>query len=456
MDMGREKKMRVLCKFCECSGSRFVEPRPNGQDQEASSSMEREISRLRLLTRRMTGKDLDGLSYAELRLLESQLRDALLIVKNQKEKVKLLEDERLCKQEKKGAKVKDGFGRELSVPYTSSGSSSEDRPQKPDDVIPEMRTQKAFERRMFESPQMEFERLWIFKERMNGRNLDGMTLHEVVLLEIQIYDGLKRVRFQSMRPRMEELARQLKEETMSLLAKQETCLLANGSGKDDRHRDISLRLFSVSRKLRRFQNRCHRKDMPEKKMSVLRIDMGREKKMSVLCNFCECSGSRFVELRPRGQDQEASSSMGRELSRLRFLTRRMTGKDLDGLNYAELSLLQSQLTDALLIVKNHKEKVKLLQEKKSAEFKDGFGRSSGSRKQEAFERRMCESPQMEFERLWILNERMNGRNLDGMTLEELFILELQIYDGIEIVLDQKMRPRMEELARQLKEEKCLR
>ncbi|EOA35911.1 hypothetical protein CARUB_v10021169mg [Capsella rubella] len=81
--MGREKKMRVLCNFCECSGSRF-ELRPHGQYEGALSSVERELSRLRLLTRKMTGKDLDGLNFAELLLLESQLKDALLIVQNQK------------------------------------------------------------------------------------------------------------------------------------------------------------------------------------------------------------------------------------------------------------------------------------------------------------------------------------------------------------------------------------
>lgn len=49
-----------------------------------SKLIESELKRLRLLTRRMTGKDLDGLTFAELLLLESLLKQVLLIVKKLK------------------------------------------------------------------------------------------------------------------------------------------------------------------------------------------------------------------------------------------------------------------------------------------------------------------------------------------------------------------------------------
>lgn len=128
--------------------------------------------------------------------------------------------------------------------------------------------------------------------RLNGRELDGMTFYQLLLLEVQILVAISRVMDQMFAPRKEEYALQRKEvkhlsifgisskskpfllsllflfvrhnkALISLLAKQETCSLENG------HRDIPLRfgsqltLLSVSRKFRRFQNRYHRKNMPQ-------------------------------------------------------------------------------------------------------------------------------------------------------------------------------------------------
>ncbi|CAL9236507.1 unnamed protein product [Arabidopsis halleri] len=215
------KKVRVTCNFCNSSGSSF-ELRPHGQDQDAlSPSMESELKRLRLLNRRLTGKDLDGLSFAELQSLVSQLKDVLHLVQNLKVVKK---DDELLSRQLKGAVVKDGF--------RTGSSSTCSSPM-----------QREFERRSSESMQSEFERLWLMNERMCGRDLQAMTFFELLLLEGRLLDSMNSISAHILGPRMDEMAWQFKQ--------------------DDRQ--ISLRIgshvsrLSVSRKLRRLPTRLHRK-----------------------------------------------------------------------------------------------------------------------------------------------------------------------------------------------------
>ncbi|CAH8265581.1 unnamed protein product [Arabidopsis lyrata] len=181
--------------------------------------MESELKRLRLLNRRLTGKDLDGLSFAELQLLESQLKDVYHLVQNLKVVKK---DDELLSRQLKGAVVKDGF-------RTGSTCSSP--------------MQREFERRSSESMQSEFERLWLMNERMCGRDLQAMTFFELLLLEGRLLDSMNSISAHILGPRMDEMAWQFKQ--------------------DDRQ--ISLRIrshvsrLSVSRKLRRLPICLHRK-----------------------------------------------------------------------------------------------------------------------------------------------------------------------------------------------------
>ncbi|CAH8265588.1 unnamed protein product [Arabidopsis lyrata] len=155
--------------------------------------MESELKRLRLLTRRLTGKDLDGLSFAELQLLRDHLNDVLVIVTNQKNKIKLEKAERL-RQQKEAGDENEGPRTRVLVPCRSSNRGSGEREQKQDDGSPPLsRTQIEFEKRKAESMHSEFERLWLLKERMNGRKLTGMTFSELHLLISQIYQGLRGV-----------------------------------------------------------------------------------------------------------------------------------------------------------------------------------------------------------------------------------------------------------------------
>ncbi|CAN7062946.1 unnamed protein product, partial [Brassica rapa subsp. trilocularis] len=159
--------------------------------QEEALLIESELKRLRLLTRRMTGKDLDGLTFAELLLLESLLKQVLLIVKKLKKKTELEEEQRLQKKE-----------------ADDEGEGSTRR---------ELVVLVEYERRSSESIQSEFERLWLLKERMSGRELAGMTYSELRLLEDEINRGLKGLHEQQFGPRMEQIATQQSEKLISQL-----------------------------------------------------------------------------------------------------------------------------------------------------------------------------------------------------------------------------------------------
>ncbi|KAG5402365.1 hypothetical protein IGI04_016972 [Brassica rapa subsp. trilocularis] len=187
-EMKKKKKektrVRMLCDFC---GSYHPARDMNTQNKKKLC----ELKRLRLLTRRMTGKDLDGLTFAELLLLESLLKQVLLIVKKLKKKTELEEEQRLQKKE-----------------ADDEGEGSTRR---------ELVVLVEYERRSSESIQSEFERLWLLKERMSGRELAGMTYSELRLLEDEINRGLKGLHEQQFGPRMEQIATQQSEKLISQL-----------------------------------------------------------------------------------------------------------------------------------------------------------------------------------------------------------------------------------------------
>ncbi|KFK42566.1 hypothetical protein AALP_AA1G011900 [Arabis alpina] len=235
------KTARVPCDFCEfCRYDRAP---------QEPLSMESELRRLRLLRRRMTGRDLDGLSFPELELLRSRLTHVLEIVKTHKAQVEQEERERL--QMKQAAS---------KVPCSASGISSGERPEKPATTL-----ERAYERRLAEPMETEFERLWLLNERMNGRKLEGMTLFELSSLECQIRISANRTISHKLEPETEERAKRLKEESISVLVEQDL-LEESLDNVKYYHRDFSLRSrskwearLSVSRKLRKFQKGHYRK-----------------------------------------------------------------------------------------------------------------------------------------------------------------------------------------------------
>ncbi|ESQ52893.1 hypothetical protein EUTSA_v10017656mg [Eutrema salsugineum] len=256
---------KVPCNFCEFSTRRY-ELKPHEQDHD-TVRMASELERLRLLTRRMTGKDLEGLSFAELLLLESRLQDVCLIVTDRKKKAKLEEDEkRMCKQKDLYLCAKDSVFLDFILLKSSlvSGAIHQQILFLHFSCPSLYRGCRGSLRDEMVNPcRAKLERLWLLNERLNGRELDNMTFFELRMLENQLLDGICRVKDEKMGPTMEQIARQLKEESITLSAEQERCSL--DIFKDDQHRGISLRsrsqhtLLSVSRKLRRFQKR---KTMP--------------------------------------------------------------------------------------------------------------------------------------------------------------------------------------------------
>jgi hypothetical protein len=79
-------KTRGPCNFCEFSSSRYgCSSEDKLQEQDNEAVLRKEVERLRLLIKRMTGKE-DIVSFTELLALQSHLMDVRSIVLEQKVK----------------------------------------------------------------------------------------------------------------------------------------------------------------------------------------------------------------------------------------------------------------------------------------------------------------------------------------------------------------------------------
>ncbi|CAL9236496.1 unnamed protein product [Arabidopsis halleri] len=215
--------MTVGCNFCEFSSSRY------GCDseqslQEQDNVLREKVERVRFLIKRMTGRDEDA-NFTKLQALESHLKDVRRIVLDQKNKIKLEEDERLRKQNKEAENESDGTRRGVLV--------STNRLEKQDDGAMLLERKSNFERRNSESFQSEFERLWLFNERMNGRELEGMSSSQLVSLYCQISRALLDLDDQMMRPRREQIAAREREEKESVSRLAEHERYSSDNEKDD-------------------------------------------------------------------------------------------------------------------------------------------------------------------------------------------------------------------------------
>ncbi|KAL1206857.1 hypothetical protein V5N11_001876 [Cardamine amara subsp. amara] len=363
--------VRVPCNFCEFSSS------SSGQDQDNEEAVLREeVERLQFLIKRMSGRD-DDASYTELEAHERRLKAIIRIVRAKKKKIKPEEDERV-----------------------KSTSSSEKRQEKPNYRLNRLKS---------ESLRSKLERLRLLNERMNGREIESMTSYDdLLLLETQMMSSFNGLTDQMMRPRHEQVAR-------------------------------------------------------------MRSDLTKE--VRVVCDFCGLSSSNRCQQSPDKQEDE-SLLMESELKRLRLLTRRMTGKDLDGLSFDEYQLLRTNLNKALRIVKKlkteqeeaerlrdqekRKQRLRPRKQKRKAGDKDEatmissgekrddeappklVGRIESKRvKAEAmkiqqieYERLRAEPMESQLERLWLLKERMSGRELGNMTSSALRELEIKLMQGL--------------------------
>ncbi|XP_019093316.1 PREDICTED: golgin subfamily A member 6-like protein 6 [Camelina sativa] len=266
------------------------------QDNE-EAELRKEVVRLRNLLRRMSGLD-DDATFTELRALESCLKDF---------RKKETEDEN--DGPRRG--VSRRWPRGVSALSRSSSEEKRQEEEQDEEKIPkeeaQLRMERRFERLKSESLQSKYERLWLFKEHMNCREIENMNSYvDLCSLETEIIRALIDVRDQMKRPGQEKEA---VEEKMK---------------PQRRRRDVT------------------------------------KQHVRVLCDFCGSSSSKRYEQFPQKQEVE-SLSLESELKRLRLLTRRMTGNDLDGLNFAELQSQQSQLREALPIVRNQL-KIKLEEE----------------------------------------------------------------------------------------------
>ncbi|KAJ0236181.1 hypothetical protein HA466_0261710 [Hirschfeldia incana] len=225
-----EEMMTVPCNFCEFSSSSSSRygciSEEEGLDEAAV--LRKEVEKLRLLIKRMNGKD-ECASFTELTELISHLRSVQCIVLSQQNKEK----------EAEAGRAKKG----VLVPCNSTiGSSSKESQEKQSHGSRLLRMKINFERRNTESLQSEFDRLWLVNERMNGRMLEGMTSIDLAYLHSNISCALVALMGQTSGPRMEQMAMQHLEEPISRLAERKRCSSS----------PLQFRLLLVSRKLRRF------------------------------------------------------------------------------------------------------------------------------------------------------------------------------------------------------------
>ncbi|CAL9239369.1 unnamed protein product [Arabidopsis halleri] len=211
-DYDDSEKMRVPCNFCESckySGSSYGCGSEEDQDNEAE--LLKEVLSLRNQIMRITGRD-DDASFAELQALVSRLQDVKVIVK---EKIKLIEDERLHQQKKEAEDENDvRTRRRVSVPCQVSTTSSKEKRQekKQDEGALLLYMESRFETRKSESLQTKFDRLWLFNERMNGREMESITSYdELISFDNQISFALVCLRDQMSTPGREQFARQGKD-----------------------------------------------------------------------------------------------------------------------------------------------------------------------------------------------------------------------------------------------------
>lgn len=150
------------------------------------------MSRLRLLNRRLTGKDVQGLNVAEYKKLKTHLEESILIVEEEISKWEVIVEEDISKREEAlrccypnlYKNKREGGDDEATM--TSSRRDDQVPP-------PQSRLQIEYERQRAESPQSDFQRLWLWKERMSCRGPGDMTYAELGLLQIQMRLGLSRM-----------------------------------------------------------------------------------------------------------------------------------------------------------------------------------------------------------------------------------------------------------------------
>ncbi|CAL9235620.1 unnamed protein product [Arabidopsis halleri] len=102
--------------------------------------------------RRMTGKDLEGLSFAEFKKLKTHLEVSTLVVEEEMSKRQVIVEEDMSKRKEALNKREGG---DVEAMMTSSREKQDDA---------QSRLQIAYERQRAESPQSELERLWLWKE----------------------------------------------------------------------------------------------------------------------------------------------------------------------------------------------------------------------------------------------------------------------------------------------------
>ncbi|CAL9236488.1 unnamed protein product, partial [Arabidopsis halleri] len=221
----KKKKVREMSNSCQVPSS---EQRLQEQVRETLlrnvETLNSELERLQLLNERMNGEGINGLSFAELRSLETQLNQGLLSVNDQlaKKTLKLEEDERLLMQAGEGEDVwRERICQNRSVNITHQLALSKQRRlwrnlarkfriscqgiRKHDHNHDEALLHNI------KSMKREIERIRLLNERMSGRELDGLCYFQLMILQREINYGLVNVKGREVRKKLEEHAKRFED-----------------------------------------------------------------------------------------------------------------------------------------------------------------------------------------------------------------------------------------------------
>ncbi|GMY18815.1 agamous-like MADS-box protein AGL18 isoform X1 [Fagus crenata] len=131
------------------------------------------------------------------------------------------------------------------------------------------------------------------------------------------------------------------------------------------------------------------------------------------------------------QPQDDVDALKNELARLRLEYKRMLGKDLDELSFKDLQLLEDQMSEGILAVKEKKEEAILEQLKRSrVQEQKAMLENDTLRKQIDEIRRSCKSPFLEFNPLERRFSRLGSKAVSTSASEENEYSDTSLHLGL--------------------------
>ncbi|CAN6843580.1 unnamed protein product [Brassica oleracea] len=378
--------------------------------------LQEEIKLLQISNEKLNGVGLDDMSFTELASLGSMLDEGFRIVDEQLDNVVGAHEEITTKQNREEDLAYQSLlaGRRVALRNKAREfrlSPPETQPWRSDDPERLVKT--------IDSLEMEKERLRLFNQRMLGKELDGMSYSELFVFSFEISGAIMKVVSMKKIKRDEEM------------------------GKTKRPRpSVNVRHQNVT--------------LPQRCLCI------------VLGYFFVHVCGKDVSFAYQARLSSRRTAVRNKSRELRL--RRMIGKELDGMSYAELYVLGFDITRALMNVMQEMDKIKhaarayydfaTMQivesvvmgmdwtdklEKEDLAYQARLSRRRTAVRNKSRELRLSpqdsqqehshdheelmltiESLKIEKKRLLLLSQRMIGKELDGMSYAELYVLGFDI------------------------------